>query len=626
MNHKKLQLVGTHGGGWREEIQETLGSAGFLVAAAELDAIVAADADDYLVIVEHPVAALAASLEVHPETGLAAWIDAWESRAQQLTRMLQRQPSRCLFLRLEEAECDMPAFVGALQARFGVRVAADAPPVRRALDPVAVAIARAALSRRASFWALAAELDAACLTLSSQSLLPAVYEGRPQTLHADLGVAWEGYVGVRRERQSEQSSHQAEQAASTRVVEQLRAELVASGHRLDAAAAERNAAQRSLAGSSSQLDAVRRQLADTDQENRQLLLHLHEVQELLETEIGTQRVQATRVSGLEGTLSLNGITGMLFERVQLLAERNEAPYRELDIALVGPASDGGAPQTHDIRLVEHRGHPGLVVFANAEGPRLFGAWQETGREAERPFMLLVPNDAAGAQLLDQLPRTDHHRLVRILENVQRALEASQTHARWIAVVRRLRVEVLERSDRLRYDDLQVRPVDDAPSVLNVEFLAVEFGARQWSKLNVWWQPGDARPLSLRLSDIPGDMPPLKGWMSLSTADEPLQSWPVPLADAPGGSSGLTDWRRLDAADRELLAALLDAMPAASLQAIDKGLVAESENERLLAASHELLQRVPVEPPPLQGRMRRLRKMLRSVAPAKRRDETTGALP
>ncbi len=630
MTHTKLQLLGTEGDGWRASVQNLLkgSSATVQLVAGEGDALLAKpDAEvAFLVIVESPVSALAAFLQANPAEDIHAWVGRWVARGQRLMRLLQERHRQCLFIHQADAVRHPDAFVAALKAHFGVEFAPPvATPPLRPLDPVGEAIARAALTRQPPMWAVAAELDAACQPLADD-VAPSTAESavRPQGLLADLSLAWGSYARIERQWQQALEREEEQQAANASTRELLEGELARAREELALAQAERDAGRQSMEASTVQQEVARSQLAATEAENRQLLFHLHEVQELLEAELGSGRERAARVEALDGARYRAGAAEMSIQAMEFGAGRDEAPYREFDMRLLGVRTGSEAPRDHDIRLVEHRGHPGLVVFSDPAGPPIFGAWQETGREGDRRFMLLVPNDAAGAGLLDRLPRTDHHRLTRMLANVERALEDAPAHAHWLALARRLRVEILERDARFRYDDIRISPVKDEPTMLEVEFHAVEFGARQWSKLRVRWQPGDANPMELRLSDVPGDMPPLKGWTGLSDDGALPQSWLVPLADVVGGSARLDAWRRLEPADRQLLVALLDAMPAASLQAIDQGLVAEADNARLLEESHALLRRVPVEPPPSPGRMSRLRALLKTGGRARRPAAAAGA--
>jgi hypothetical protein len=77
-----------------------------------------------------------------------------------------------------------------------------------------------------------------------------------------------------------------------------------------------------------------------------------------------------------------------FPHVKLFREE-----RELTVMLRSVQSAARQVPDATVRLVEHHGHPGLAVFAPPGAEPLFAAWQESGREANRSYMLLVPSGA-----------------------------------------------------------------------------------------------------------------------------------------------------------------------------------------------------------------------------------------
>jgi hypothetical protein len=181
--------------------------------------------------------------------------------------------------------------------------------------------------------------------------------------------------------------------------------------------------------------------------------------------------------------------GMDLGRAEVTAVRDEPPHREVSLELRDVRLPGRAPTSLSARLVEHLGHPGLVLFA--DGEPVITAWQESAQEGTRPLMLLVPSDLASRQRLAAFTASDWHLLQALLSAVDQSVRTAgpQLPPRWSQVLRRLRAELAALPPTLRHDRLHCEPVQGeggaeglAIRLENVDLdgrLAERWGLRWW---------------------------------------------------------------------------------------------------------------------------------------------------
>src|SRR5690606_22869345 len=99
--------------------------------------------------------------------------------------------------------------------------------------------------------------------------------------------------------------------------------------------------------------------------------------------------------------------------VVLLGERDTPPHREVSFVIRDVRREGQEIAEAAVRLVEHWGRPGLVIFKEEGRPPVLDSWTESGREDDRPFMLLIHGDEATQAAYDAMTTPDWH-LMRAL--------------------------------------------------------------------------------------------------------------------------------------------------------------------------------------------------------------------
>ena len=246
-----------------------------------------------------------------------------------------------------------------------------------------------------------------------------------------------------------------------------------------------------------------------------------------------------------------------------LAERDTPPYRELTFQLRGVVAHGRQIPEATVRLVEHRGHPGLAVFGNTAGEQLLSCWRETGQEDGHPYMLLVPADAPVKAVLDAMGPADWALTLYLLDRLPPALDALDPplSPRWQQLVRRLQLQLQVLGRRVRYQQVVVGPVPGAaPGALAFQFNQVHWGALQVPRVTAHWQP-DGPQAGITLLNDAETGPPLASWPA-DAQGMPVERWHLPLGRAVAGPVKRAAWAQLGLADRDFLLALLEIWPQA----------------------------------------------------------------
>jgi hypothetical protein len=203
---------------------------------------------------------------------------------------------------------------------------------------------------------------------------------------------------------------------------------------------------------------------ETKEENDLLLLHLHQVQEELEhVFLENCRLERERLNGC-----FNGARHLQLERLRLGHCHDRAPHRHLDFTLDKVHIGDRKLSSVRLRMVEHHGRPGMVVFQNKEKNQFpIEYWEPNGEENGVPYMLIVPQDDRGKKILEAFPSSD---LLLIRESAQiltaelnaSAQKGSASLKRnWSGISRRF-VEVMDEiTAKLHSDDVEISSHENA---------------------------------------------------------------------------------------------------------------------------------------------------------------------
>lgn len=307
-----------------------------------------------------------------------------------------------------------------------------------------------------------------------------------------------------------------------------------------------------------QADAPGAELAAVLAENANLLLQLHQVQEELEDEhrrLGPRPAAAARAAA------------------HLLDLHDQGPHRHLDLSVRLAAADAeadAAPKLR-VRLLNHHGRPGLAMLAKHSGELPLVGWQPTGHEGGRGYMLLVPSDDQGRARLQHLGASDWQRVLQAARSIRELVcrDDWELGAHWQATAARLCRQLADLPPRWRYDALDVGPAGAAGApTLELCFGNASYGERLLGDVRLRWQLAPAAAAGASASALHWLRPErpqrlaLGGW-PVDEAGTLQPSFALPVGGDPDARARRRQWEQMPAADRELILAMLDALPGAA---------------------------------------------------------------
>lgn len=295
-------------------------------------------------------------------------------------------------------------------------------------------------------------------------------------------------------------------------------------------------------------------LAECRQERDLLLLQLHQVQEELELQFLHWQA-ADSGQAVHGRAAPNEAA----PRLRILNSVAATPHRHVDVTIDNLRIGDRRCEEYTLRFVEHLSHPGLLFWHPSGRSVGLTAWEANGQEAGRDFMLVVPASAGGRDFLARLGTQDWL-FVNALAHCFKAATAEMPELEaWKAAAARLVRELESLPARLRYDRLVV---DDASAggAVGIAFEQARFGAQPLGTVRLTWQQSSRRLVWTAPAGV-GDVP-LVSW-PVTEAGELATDYELPVGGAAEIPDGRERWARLQPADKELILAVLDALPAAA---------------------------------------------------------------
>jgi hypothetical protein len=497
-----------------------------------------------MVFFDDPAAAMAAWLAQGARGSAEDALASWTAGARRLDTAARAQPDRFVFIDAAAATAQ-PERLGAVLARhLGAAPSdawrRDAAPVDRTTQAVASALAAGADEAWARFHSLRAlcrepEFATAGLQGTEPLALASLVQRLRQPGHGD-DLSGHGALTLERD-------------ALALALERTTASEGALRARLGATLDELAAAKGQLRTATTERGLVIRQVLETQ---RELARYFSEFRKL-EQSAGpvSARIRANRV---------------VFS-----APVESGPHRHIDAHAHGLKSPSQGTHDQLVRLVNHHGRPGLALLVPQGKPNPLSAWHPNLQEDDRSGLLLVPGDADARAYLERLGTSDWLTVLGLVHLMECELAAASfpQAASWRVVASRLHMQLRELPARLRYDAIRVdvEATGGPDFALTMNFLAPLYGDEVMSTISVRWRPERPRgskpgeaPLEWLLPTLPGEVPGLASW-PVDDQGQPEQRLALPAGPGLAKAELLERWAAFTPRERELLQALLDALPA-----------------------------------------------------------------
>lgn len=523
----------------------------------------------FVAFVDSPVDALAACVDAGSDLHPRLFLDRWCDGAEHLLRLLDLPDDRRLLVDAGQARRHPQAFAREVARFVGLPATGDATAPAVRLQPLSLAVARSVAERHGRCVELHLRLLAACTVLEDE---PAEWLAAVSPAQQALDNGME--IGVLRElaaRAAERDTLAAGLAqAQSRLLE---AERVAAAS-ADAVALQRQAEQAAA--------ALERDNALLEAHSRQVVEELLHLQARLDRGLPGPGGRESSASDAQAVVCRYGA-------VAVSPPRETPPHRELGLQFSKVVWGDKVLATLDVRLVEHHGRPGLVLFGDAgQGP--LSGWMESGTEEGRGYMLLIPSDVGTGAPWPRLTGEDLLRVARLAETVAAVVSARVAVApMWNRVATRFIQEWASLPEMLRFEGVSAEPAgqDDA---VDISFQAASMGSRALGTLVLrWGGAGNDQWLLLRGTGDPG-----RQWASWPVEPDGRLSvqWRLPVGTWQSSAQQRADWAAMTPQDRATLLAVFDTMSALPTDPRAEGARAQLASvgaERLAAARRQATQ-------------------------------------
>lgn len=262
-------------------------------------------------------------------------------------------------------------------------------------------------------------------------------------------------------------------------------------------------------------------------------------------------------------------------RLELGQPGGTGVHRHLDLSLQDAEPPTGRVARLRVRLVDHRGMPGLALLRSAHDAPPIGGWVSHGHEGGDAYCLLIPGDRQSARLWQHLGAGDWRFLMTLVLTLDASLldaaTARQELGPWHKVVRQLRMQLWNIAPRLRYDAVEVfgEQAADGQVCVRMEFRGAVYGWNELGTVTLWWRANsdyDQNPelSTVACSALGSDGRPAPLWSAWPRTSD--GQWAakasLPVGPRMDAATRRQLWASLPAPDRQLMLSLLDAMPAA----------------------------------------------------------------
>jgi hypothetical protein len=241
---------------------------------------------------------------------------------------------------------------------------------------------------------------------------------------------------------------------------------------------EKQNLESSLRAASEERDQLAIQTQELKSKNESLQQNIDERFRELAT---CARMIFERDAELEKAKGYDGDAGIEIAEIQIADSGGDWPHKHLNFDLSGAKISGRGLGNLRARLVQHHDRAGIVIFQpmhTQDTP--LRRWEETGKENNIPFMLLVPQDAAAKSYLVASLGSDFYFIHFLAQSIVSALRKrvrnsnsasweKQNFQNWLQVGLQFQNALAEIPARIHYDDVIAQKVDSDTKASPTQF-------------------------------------------------------------------------------------------------------------------------------------------------------------
>ena len=202
------------------------------------------------------------------------------------------------------------------------------------------------------------------------------------------------------------------------------------------------------------------------------------------------------------------------EKIHRGRQRNIGTHRSWDFTFHQVKLLGREWAQVDVRLVEHNGNAGVVIFEGQNPSQALYRWKPNGEEDGRRFVLCVPRDQLARELIASLPASDlvflHDAVCWIIQDIAVHGLPDGPQTPWLQVAKRLLEHFNEIPSRIYYDSVKTNtlPQINNKPVLRFELVNAYYKGQVFKILPVVWEISESK---VRVEHSTENAWPLLAW-------------------------------------------------------------------------------------------------------------------
>gem|GEM_PF-2677765 len=143
-------------------------------------------------------------------------------------------------------------------------------------------------------------------------------------------------------------------------------------------------------------------------------------------------------------------------------------HQHINYTLKGITHLGRKFSKLDVRIVEHRGNPGVVIMEPIAEERPFYAWERNGDENGMGFMLIIPTEKKGKDWLVRTTTNDLLLTKDIINYIMRDILKEGSDKKWSEICTEVQLGIDNIPLRLHYDD--VKKMSEKNGIIEAEIV------------------------------------------------------------------------------------------------------------------------------------------------------------
>ena len=174
------------------------------------------------------------------------------------------------------------------------------------------------------------------------------------------------------------------------------------------------------------------------------------------------------------------------EEVIIGTRHEDGEHQHINFTLKGITHLGRKIQKLDVRLVEHKGNPGIVIFDSDHQERAFYDWRMSGEENSRKFMLIIPSEQKGQEWLVQATSNDLLLITNIIKYLGKEFLKVPTSGKrfWDHACNSLLNNISSIPKRLHYDSIQLIESEERIKTIRINNPTINASPIIWDKLTI----------------------------------------------------------------------------------------------------------------------------------------------